>query len=314
METKILGRTNLEVPIIGLGAMFIGSSETEAPTDLNEDLGAQTVLAALEAGCTLIDTAPLYGGTTSESFIGRVLKERPDLALECTVVTKVGSQRGHKDYSYDAVMQNVEDSQKRLGIETFAFLCIHDAMGHPMEEVMAKDGALGALRKLQDEGVVRFVGSAMNDPHTNAPYIETGEFDVAVIPNAWSLLNQLAAERIFPAAEKHNVGLLMATPFERGLLAKGPVPDAYFHRREFSQECLDHVSRIQALCLDYDISLATAALRWGARHPLVASVIPGARTPEEAMENIQAADVDIPERFWEDLEPLVKHWEAGVHR
>ena len=154
----------------------------------------------------------------------------------------------------------------------------------------------------------------MNDPDTNAPYIETGEFDIAVVPNAWSLLNQTADERIFPAAEKHGTGILLATPFERGLLAKGPVPGTYFHRRNFSPECLDHVARIQALCQDYNISLATASLRWGVRHPLVAAVIPGARTPKEAAENAQAAEADISEAFWDELAPLIRHWEAGVHR
>jgi len=111
-------------------------------------------------------------------------------------------------------MRHVGASLERLGLETFDLLSIHDAMGEPMEDVMASDGALGALRKLQDEGIVKYVGSAMNDPDTNEPYIATGEFDVAVVPNAWSLLNRRGENRIFLAAEKHHVGLLMAQPFE----------------------------------------------------------------------------------------------------
>jgi D-threo-aldose 1-dehydrogenase len=314
METRKLGRTDLQIPVIGLGAMFIGAPASDAPSEMDEDLAIQTVVAAIESGSTFIDTAPVYGGLASERAIGRVLRERPELAEKATVVTKVGARPGEKDYSYDAVMRHVEGSQERLGMKTFDLLSIHDAMGHAIEEVLAKDGALGALRKLQDEGTVRYIGSAMNDPYTNEPYIETGEFDVAVVPNAWSLINRVAENRIFPAAEKHGVGLLMAQPFERGLLAKGAKSGAYFHRRNFSEECLAHVSEIESLCERYGHPLAAVSLHYILRHPLVGAVIPGARTPEEATQNAKASEIEISEAFWDELTPMLRHWEAGEHR
>ncbi len=333
MKTKILGRTGLEVSIVGLGAAFIGiptpnQAAVEYPEDyhsvrpgesrtsyMDEDLGVQTVRAAIEAGCTLIDTAPLYGGTQSEKIIGRALKERPDLAAKCIVTTKVGQlTMDSRDYCFDAILRDVEASQERLGVEQFEVLYIHDAMDVPMKQVMGKDGALGALRKLQNEGVVRFVGAAANEPKTNAPYIETGEFDAAVVPEAWSLLNQLAAERILPAAERYNVGLVVATPLERGLLATGPVAGINYLARNFSQVCLDHVTKIQSPCCDHNIPMAAAALQWCTRHPQIATTIPGARLPDEAIENARAASVEIPEAFWEDLTPLIRHFEAGIDR
>ncbi len=322
MKTKPLGRTGLEVSIVGLGAAFIGIPDPNRaaleydgqPGQMQDDLGVRTVHAAIEAGCTLIDTAPLYGRTRSEEIIGRALKARPDLAARCTVTTKVGCLPDEFDYTCDGIMRHVEASQQRLGLDTFEVLYIHDPMDVPVEQVMGKDGALGALRKLQDEGVVRFVGIAANEPDTNAPYIETGEFDAAVVPEAWSLLNQLAAQRILPAAEKHNVGLVIATPVERGLLATGPAPGTNYLARSFSQACLDHVTEIQTLCRDHNIPMAAAAIQWCTRHPQVAAAIPGARTPGEAAENARAGEVDIPEAFWEDLAHLVRHFEAGVDR
>jgi D-threo-aldose 1-dehydrogenase len=322
MKTKTLGRTGLEVPIVGLGTAFIGIPTPNqaavaylgGPNRMDEELAYQTVLAALEAGCSLIDTAALYGGARSEKAIGRALKERPDLAANCIVTTKAGRLLEGQDYSFEAILRSVAASQERLGIERFEIVYIHDAMGYPMEAVMGKNGALGALRKLQAEGVVRFVGTAANDPETNTPYIETGEFDAAVLADSWSLLNQLAADRILPAAEKHNIGLVVATPLERGLLATGPIPDMNYLNRNFSQACLHHVAKIQALCQSYNIPLAAASLQWCSRHPQIATAIPGARVPEEAVENIRAGQVEIPAAFWEDLEPLVQHWEQGVHR
>lgn len=314
MKTKTLGRTGIEVSIIGLGTIYIGSQPSGYPPRLDEEMGERTIVAALEAGCTLIDTAPLYGGTVSEKIIGNALRNRPDLAAKCTVVTKAGAYREGKDHSFDGILRSVEASLERLGLDRLDLVYIHDAMDVPMADVMSKGGALGALRQLQDEGVVRFIGSASNDPPTNTPYIETGEFDAAVVPDAWSLLNQEAAERILPAAERHNIGISCATPLEVGLLATGPIADVDYGRRDFSQACLDHVGRIQRLCQDYEISLLAAALQWCTRHPQVTTAIPGARTPEEAVENVKAVELEIPEAFWSDLAPLVRHWEKGVHR
>lgn len=333
MKTKTLGRTGLEMPIVGLGAAFIGiptanQAADEYPEDPNnlqgdefltsymeEELGVQTIHAAIEAGSSLIDTAPLYGGTRSEITIGRALKERPDLAAKCTVTTKVGQiTMDARNYSFDAILSDVEASQERLGIEKFDLLYIHDPMDIPMEQIIGDNGALGALRRLQRESIVRFIGVAANDPHTNAPYIETGEFDAAIVPEAWSLLNQLAAERILPAAEKHNVGLVVATPLERGLLATGPVADINYLARNFSQDCLNHVSKIQTLCREYKVPMVAASLQWCTRQPQVTATIPGARTPEEAVENANAGTVDIPDAFWEDLAPLVRHFQIGVDR
>ena len=323
MQNQTLGRTGLDYPIVGLGAAFVGiptpnraaQEYAGKPGGMEDELGIATIHQAIEARSTLIDTAPLYGATRSETIIGRALAARPDLAYRATVTTKVGQLTDEtRDYSYDAIMSNVEASQKRLRLETFDVLYIHDQMDVPMADVLRKDRALGALRKLQDEGTVKFIGTAANDPETNADYIETGEFDAAVVPEAWSLINQLAAERILPAAEKHNVGLVVATPIERGLLATGPVSGTNYLARNFSQRCLDHVTRIQSLCEAHGIPLVAASLQWCTRHPCVAATVPGARTPDEALANAQAGAVEIAENFWEELAPLVKHFEIGVDR
>jgi D-threo-aldose 1-dehydrogenase len=175
--------------------------------------------------------------------------------------------------------------------------------------VLGNDRALGALRHLQDQKLVGYIGTAADDPRVNADYIETGEFDVAVVPRAWSLLNQYAAKRILPAAEAHNVGLVIATSIERGLLATGPQPDAVYYDRHYGAACQAHAGKIQALCQEHDVPLLAAALQWVTRHPQVASTIPGARFPEEAIANARAAEVPIPEQFWTALAPLIQHWD-----
>ena len=320
MRTKTLGRTGVPVTIVGLGTAFLGMPSVQASTGdyeelvarMDDELGIRTVHAAIEAGCTLIDTAALYGGGRAEVIIGAALKARPDLAAKVTVTTKAGRTTEGRDYSYDAVMRSVKTSLTRLGLDHFAVVYIHDAMGIPMPEVMGNDRALGALRKLQEQGVVRYIGTAADYPDTNAPYIETGEFDAAVVPRAWSLINQYALQRILPAAVKHNVGLVIATSLERGLLATGPVPGASYFDRTYSPACQTHVGKLQALCQAHGVPLLAAALQWVTRHPQVATTIPGARFPEEATANAVAADLPIPDELWTELEPLLTHWPDAV--
>ena len=317
MKTKTLGRTGLDVSIVGLGTAFLGMRGIQAGNvpyedlirDIDEELGFATVVAALEAGCTLVDTAALYGGGQSEAIIGKVLRARPDLAANCTVTTKVGRSIDGYDYSFDAVVRGVEASLERLGLERLQIVYIHDAIGVPMDDVLGEDRALGALRHLQSQGLVGYIGTAADDPDTNAAYIETGEFDVAVVPRAWSLLNRYAERRIFPAAIKHDVGLVIATSIERGLLATGPQPGAVYYDRHYSAACQAHAGTIQSLCQEYSIPLLAAALQWVTRHPQVATTVPGARFPDEAIQNAEAAEFPIPEHFWAALAPLIQHWD-----
>ena len=149
------------------------------------------------------------------------------------------------------VVRSVHCSLERMGLDCVDIVYIHDAMGQPIESVLADDGALGALRHLQRQGLLRYIGTASNDPATNLEYIKTGEFDAAVMADSWSLINLTAEQGVFAAAAEHDVGLVAATPIERGLLVTGPRADMKYLNRRFSQECLDQVSMIQQLCAGY---------------------------------------------------------------
>ena len=164
----------------------------------------------------------------------------------------------------------------------------------------------------RQKGVLRNIGTASNDPATNLEYIKTGEFDAAVIADSWSLINRTAERELFAAAAAHDVGLVAATPVERGLLVTGPQDHTNYLNRRFNQAVLDHVSKIQALCACYDLPMLAVALQYCTRHPQVASTIPGARTPAEAESSLAAAQLDIPGALWTELEPLVKHFDTAI--
>ena len=320
MRSKRLGRTELQLPVVGIGTAFVGvptQNDTVVEVDdegrrLDEELGVQTLVKAIDAGCAFFDTAVLYGRSMSETMIGEALRRRPAARDRVTITTKAGRSHLGYDFSFDAILRSVDESLERMGLDRLEIVYIHDAMGQPMDEVLSDRGALGALRHLQSQGVINHIGTACNNPPTNLEYIKTGEFDAAVIADSWSLINQIAEREILSAAAKHDVGLVGATPLERGLLVTGPQENTKYLNRVFGQDCLDHVSNIQRLCRNYDLPMIAVALQWCTRHPQVASVIPGARVPEEAESSLAAAQLDIPDELWPELTPLLKHFDTAV--
>jgi D-threo-aldose 1-dehydrogenase len=310
LPTKALGKTGLQVTILGAGCAWLGQ---RADRSVDHDVGIQTLLAALDAGVRLIDTASIYGQGTAEVIVGEALRQRPHIAPSVIVETKVRDVRNF-GYSADETRRSVDTSLRRLGLDHLPMVFVHDPPADLLERVMAPDGAVAALRGLQSEGVVGHVGIASNNPWDNAPYVETGEFEAAVVPDAFSLISQVAHERIFPAAERFGMGVVVATPLERGLLATGTRalrPEDHVNRT-FSPEVLRHVERIEGVCAEFGVSMLAAALQYVVRHPVVSTTVPGFRRPDQGPAAVQAMLEPIPDAFWQAVEPLVRDFKVAL--
>jgi D-threo-aldose 1-dehydrogenase len=310
LPTKVLGKTGLEVTVLGAGCAWLGRHPDGS---IDQEMGVATIIAALESGIRLIDTASMYAEGTAEVAVGEALRQRPDLAQGAVIETKVRDVRDFH-YTADETRRSVETSLKRLGRDFIDVVYIHDPAAEVLDQVMAADGALAALRQYQSQRVIGHVGIASNNPWDNAPYVETGEFEAAVVPDAFSLISQVARERIFPAAERFGMGIVVATPLERGLLATGTRtirPEDHINR-SFSAEVLQHVERLQTLCDQHQVSLLAAALQYVVRHPLVATTIPGFRSPDQPSASVAAMLEPIPEAFWAEIEPLVRDFKVAV--
>ncbi len=310
LPTRMLGKTGIEVTTLGVGCAFLGRRPDGS---VDEETGLTTILAALDAGVRLIDTASLYADGKAERVVGEALRQRPALVGQIVVETKV---RDVRDFGYSGAetLRSVETSLGRLGIDYIPVIYIHDPPLAAFERVMGPRGALAALRGMQSDGVIGHIGIASNNPWDNAPYIETGEFAAAVVPDAYSLLSQVALKRIVPAAERFGMGIVVATPLERGLLATGTraarVEDHV--NRHFTPESLAQVERIEALCARYGVNLLAAALQFVVRHPAVTTTVPGARSPEQSIANTAAMREVIPEEFWRELTPLIQDFDIAL--
>lgn len=310
LPTRKLGKTGIEVTAIGVGCGSLGRG---ADGSIDADTALATLLEALDSGVRFIDTASLYLGGAAERIVGQALRERPALASQIVVETKV---RDVRDFGYtgDEARRSVETSLSRLGLSHIPVIYIHDPSAAIFDRLMGPGGALAALRQLQSEKVIGHIGIASNNPWDNTPYIESGEFETAVVPDAFSLLSQVALERIFPAAQRFGMGIVIATPLERGLLATGTRlarPEEHSNR-QFTPEVFGYVEGLEVVCAEHGVSLLAAALQYVVRHPVVSATIPGPRTPEQARANADAVREPIPEAFWADLEPLLRTFDTAL--
>jgi D-threo-aldose 1-dehydrogenase len=242
----MLGRTGLEVSVLGFGTAPLG--------DLFTLLDDATAIAAVERafglGINLLDTSPLYGRGLAEHRCGTAIRRVPrqDIVL-CTKVGRwmdplhrpdngsgfVGGQphRAVVDYSYDGTMRSVEQSLLRLGTDRLDLLLIHDvdvwthgldAIEDRFREAMA--GAYVALDRLRGEGVVAGIGIGVNEAEMCVRFAQAGSFDTMLLAGRYSLLEQPALAQFLPLAERQGIGVLLGGVFNSGILATGAVAGA----------------------------------------------------------------------------------------
>jgi D-threo-aldose 1-dehydrogenase len=299
MEYVKLGRTDLTVSRLGFGAAPIGGLYAR---EVSEERAVATVHRALDLGMNFVDTAPAYGWGQSERYVGMALaayQGSPPI-----VATKVGRVRDGVDYSYDATMAGVEASLQRLGLDHLPLVHLHAVQRAPsVEHVLSPQNALGALHKLQEEGVVGWIGVG-TPTAVVAEYIHSGEIDAVLVANQYDLLDRSAADHILPLAAARDTGVIIGGAYGTGILATGPVCDAKYRYRPAPPHVLRRVRRLEGVCEEHGVSLKAAALQFCLRHPAVHSVIPGMSSVEHVEETVAAMDEQIPQNVWEVIETI----------
>ena len=300
-----------------LGNLYRAMTEEEAWAVLD---------AAWEAGVRYFDTAPHYGLGLSERRLGAYLATKP--REEYVVSTKVGrllrpspetadrlddanqfavpaGLRRVWDFSADGIRASLEESLVRLGLPDVDVLLLHD----PDEHDLAADLATGvpALAALREEGLVAGVGIGSKSIEALLAAVRTEAVDLVMVAGRYTLLEQPALDAVIPACRSAGVSIVAAAVFNSGLLSTrrpggryeyGDVPPAQFERAQ----------RIADVCERHGVALPEAALQFPLREPVVCSVVVGAATPDQAIENARRMEVAIPEALWEELaaEALVR--------
>lgn len=317
-----LGRSKVQVSRLGFGTTALGNLMRVTPAEE----AAAAVDAAWGAGLRYFDTAPQYGqglaeerlgaalaGRTRSDWVlstkvGKLLRPTPDGRAPSGLFVGAGAHEIEFDYSYDGTMRSLESSLRRLGVDRVDIALIHDVNrryhGDNVYQRLseAKAGAVKALSKLRSEGVIGAFGPAFNDVDILMTFVREADVDCLMLPRGYSLLNQQAAAELLPECLRRTVSVLIASPFESGILATGSVPGATYLYAPADEEVHARVRRLEAVCRDYDTPLAAAALQFPARHPAIASVVVGMRSAAEVAANIASIGRPIPSEFWGALE------------
>jgi aryl-alcohol dehydrogenase-like predicted oxidoreductase len=298
VEERALGKTGRAVSVIGLGTWQLGADWG----DVDEAEALAVLDAAAQAGVTFLDTADVYGDGRSEQLIGQFMAANPGLPL--TVATKMG-RRVEQDpelFTLDNFRAWTDRSRANLRTDVLDLVQLHC----PPTPVYSRDAVYDALDTLVAEQRIAAYGVSVETCDEALTAIaRPAVASVQIILNAF---RRKPLEKVLPAAQAARVGIIARVPLASGLLS-----GRYTHQTSFAADDhrtfnrhgeafdagetfsgvdfdtgVDAASEFAALA-PADASPAQAALRWIVQQPGVTTVIPGARSAEQARLNAAAA-------------------------
>ena len=315
MQTRPLGRSSLEVPILSFGAYAIGGGYW-GPTQ--DELAVEAMRAAIDSGMNAIDTAPVYGFGHSERLVGELVRGRRD---EVLIFSKCGirwdglrggdgkdilgpggvKSRVELDSRPESVRYEVEQSLLRMEIECMDLLQVH-----ARDQLVPVAETMGALLDLRAEGKLREIGvSNYTRADLEAARIALGDVPLASDQPQYSLLCRDIEADILPWAQGHEVGLLVYSPIAQGLLTGKVSAERSFSQDEGRAKKLDfqaeNRARVNAvidevlrpIAAERGATVAQVVLAWTIAQPGVTSALVGARTAEQVRENAAAAALSL---------------------
>lgn len=315
-----LGKTGFAVAELGFGSAPLGDLY-----EILEDAAAiAAVKSAIDAGCTLIDTSPLYGHGLAELRVGTAVRRagRSRVILSTKIgrvlspATGTWDREGYKgglpfsakfDYSYDGALRSFEQSLLRLGVAQVDIVLIHDLDRRNHGDALdgyfrqAVDGAFRALRRMRDERVVKAIGLGVNETDVCVRMAQDCDLDAVLLAGRYTLLEQGALDDFLPVAEKRGIGVMLGGVFNSGILATGTAADGHYDYAPAPAAIRNRISRIEKVCARHRVPLAAAALQFAAAHPAVSSLVIGAVSAKEVERNIDNLRVKMPDDLWAEL-------------
>src|SRR5688572_31794297 len=268
MQTRPLGKTGLNVPILGFGASSLGQEFRSVTID--EAL--KSVRVALDCGLNFIDTSPFYGRGMSEVMLGIALRDVPrDSYTLCTKLGRYDLQ--HFDFSARRVAESVDVSLHRLGTDHLDIILCHDIEFVPMQQIV--DETIPALRRIQQQGKVRFIGVSGYPMKLFKFICEQTDVDCALSYNQYTLQNTRFADETVPYLKTKGVGVMNAGPFSARLLTNAPLP-AWLKEPEAVKAAARKAAEV---CAKKGVDLAKLAVQFSCANPDITTTIAGSANP-----------------------------------
>ncbi len=315
-QRRTLGHSSVEVTVLGLGTAPLGGLFSH----VEDDTATAVIHAALDAGLTYVDTAPLYGHGVAERRVGAALAPsasgqagsgRRSFVLSTKVGRLIvdnphGESDGYADappseaifdYSKDGIRRSLDESMQRLGLDGVEIVYIHDPDDHEDEAINV---AYPVLHELRDQGVVGAIGVGMNQSRIPTRFVRETEIDAVLLAGRYTLLDQTGAADVLPACLERGVSIVIGGVYNSGLLAD-PRPGSTFNYVEAPAHLVARAQELGAVCAHHGVPLKAAAIQFPLAHPAVATILTGSRSVAELEENLAMIEYDVPDALWDDL-------------
>lgn len=286
MERRILGRTGLEVSVLGMGGAFISKWGQG-----DRDEARRAVHRAFELGINYVDTAPSY--SDSEEVLGYALQ---GVTHPYYLSTKLGGRPEPFDpKDKDAMRRSVEESLRLLGRDHIDILFIHepdrpgqydwwtdwDTFHGPVNDL---------LDELKAEGIIRFTALGGTTAYELPHVIATGRYDVVLTAFNYSLLWREAAIAVLPEAKRQGMGIIIGSPLQQGALSRRYDEEIRSGARWLSPPRREQYKRLYAFCDEIGIPLAELGMRFVISNPDISMTLTGARSVAEVEANVAAVE------------------------
>lgn len=297
MEKVRIGTTALEVVPVGLGANAVGGHNLFP--GLSDETGRQIVRTALDQGINFIDTAYYYGLGHSEEIIGTIVRDA-GVRRQVVIATK-GAQRpvGNSQFAIDNspafLRQSVEASLQRLQTDYIDLYYIHFP-----DEATPKAEAVGALQQLKDEGKIRAIGVSNFSLAQLEAANRHGSIDV--LQAEYNLFRRGAEQDLLPYCRHHHISFIPYFPLASGLLTGKMTADAQFadgrsknplFQGETFMANLDKVEKLRVIADRHGVLPTHVTLAWYLKQPNIDAIIPGAKQPEQVVDNLRTLGVRL---------------------
>ncbi|CAA9354516.1 MAG: hypothetical protein AVDCRST_MAG29-2500 [uncultured Nocardioidaceae bacterium] len=315
MRYRMLGKTGIQVSEISLGLWAVGG-DAWGPVEDDESLAAMRT--AFDAGVNFFDTADVYGRGHSEELLGRFLADVP--RQDVYVATKGGLWRGRQPNPYvdeQMVVEDCEASLRRLGVDYIDVYQDHVWWDENTEVFAA------ALKRLKEQGKVRFVGLSAND-HEYVRHFDDAIGGMDTLQLDYSMLNREPEDATLPYCEANGVGVIVRGPLAMGKLAGKFTADSEFPAGDIRGEWVHGEQRAGYLrdlatvgrlsFLADERTLAQAALAYVLAHPTVSTTIPGAKRPSQVTDNVAAVDHPLSDQELERIAAALSQPAADTER
>lgn len=295
------GNTGLQVTPLCVGCSAMSGAVKVFEYDVSEEDALATLRATFKSSINFLDTAAGYGDGESERRIGIVLRELGGLPEGYVLATKVDPDAKTRDFSGEQTKRSIERSLKLLGVDKLQILHLHDPEVTTFENIMQPGGAVEVMLKYKEQGIVDQLGVAGGPIALMMQYCETGAFDAVLTHNRYTLLNR-AAEPLIALAIERRMTVLNAAPYGGGILSRGPEVFPKYAYRPADAVTLERAKKMEAICNEYGVPLAAAALQFSLREPRITSTVVGMTKPERIEQTLEFARMEIEDAMWERLE------------